>query len=40
MDGYLFLKKKDGKHSLMDSFSLMIDDVDHVDEIQNKWSEF
>ena len=29
-----FLKKKDGKHSLMDSFSLMIDDVDHVDEIQ------
>ena len=34
MGGYLFLKKKDGKHSLMDSFSLMIDKVDHVDEIQ------
>ena len=27
MSGYLFLKKKDGKHSLMDSFSLTIDDV-------------
>ena len=34
MGGYLFLKKKDGKHSLMDSFSLVIDDIDHVDEIQ------
>ena len=34
MGGYLFLKKKDGKHSLMDSFSLTIDNIDHVDEIQ------
>ena len=34
MGGYLFFKKKDGKHSLMDSFSLMIDDVDRVDDIE------
>ena len=34
MGGYIFLKKKFGKHSLMDSFSLTIDDIDHIDEIQ------
>ena len=34
MGGYCFLKSKDGKKSLMESASVIMDDVDHVDEIQ------
>ena len=34
MGGYMFLRKKRGHMSMMDSFHLELDDVSHVDEIQ------
>ena len=34
MGGCCFLKKKSGKHSLMDSVFLTVDDTDHIDELQ------
>ena len=34
MGGYAFLRKKHGHMSMMDTFRLELDDVNHVDEIQ------